>query len=979
MSKLEKFKAAFLPNGNLQKKLRERVNTALGDIESARSLAETLPQDQRPAALSRIEGLEAQIIGAAAAGARSPGDGWVLMNDLCKQATQEKAKLGALAKPPAKESPADRIKRLDATLKPTRQALSEARLGTRDIPQEREANQLMDAVATLEKQVETLVRVVADSGAASADHCTQMQTYRVAAGDLVREVRGAQGLAPIGGTQRAATRALVDGVGQIPGFGDRLNANTKDPQGRTAKQDVLGRLEVFDRHFAEDPDTDPKAGARNTAMRVAAVATVSADRIAKDVNDPYIAPRIGRALIEEYEPELGLKLSEGEDDDDTDKALKLARALVMDDPVTKLMTGKLDPIDAVQRIRDMAEAGGEEPSVMLRLLRQQFEMRIASLSFDEVKKGKKEDDRGADGNFALQDITGELSPDQFNEITDTTLRSSPSNLGNQSDVAQWKQDGGGLQLRPGVGEVYTVKAGDTFGSIAQAKLGDKTRWNAIRDKNKAVDVGGTVHKLQTLGADAALPIGAQVVVPTQTSLLDQLEPYLAAWDDAEKQPPPKAPKDRTRQRPTRVKGTGPTRDDLDEMRETQPEITPEALRAAFAKLRSPKNTARDADGNALDQADPSWIQVPGLGQDHAPRAPLGSDTESKEQGPRARDGRNAAETEALQGAVNGRQYAHLRMLARADEEDRAAVLAKEGKTAEEAVEEKIIARYGPNRVTPELAKKIAKAAEKWIATVPLTLTFTADRLFSPDKDGPVHGPQYKSDVELTRGREKMEDLIGRDDKGAGEVGTQGGSKTITGWKSRGENYMRWRRDKDNREGRHDDLDYEDQQIFTAANPAFSKTKGGTGGDFGTNYYGSAHFLVNDACRNRCAFIVRAGGAAAPTPPVQRKDIGMLIYDMLKTSGENAKFFDAMMSIASGASTVTSPNLNWEAHLYGGFDLRKDAAAAYLPNDIDDNLRARIEAFCKNNGIQCGKVGAKPNGLELKAEQNPTAVPLPPLP
>jgi hypothetical protein len=152
MSKLEQLKAAFLPNGRLQKKLCERVNTALGDIESARSLAETLPQNQRPADLGRIEGLEAQIIDAATADARSPGT------------TQKKAKLGALAKQPAKESPADRIKRFDATLKPTRQALSEARLGMRDISQEREANRLMDAVATLEKQVETLVRTVADGG-----------------------------------------------------------------------------------------------------------------------------------------------------------------------------------------------------------------------------------------------------------------------------------------------------------------------------------------------------------------------------------------------------------------------------------------------------------------------------------------------------------------------------------------------------------------------------------------------------------------------------------------------------------------------------------------------------------------------------------------------------------------------------------------------------------------------------------------------
>jgi hypothetical protein len=38
--------------------------------------------------------------------------------------------------------------------------------------------------------------------------------------------------------------------------------------------------------------------------------------------------------------------------------------------------------------------------------------------------------------------------------------------------------------------------------------------------------------------------------------------------------------------------------------------------------------------------------------------------------------------------------------------------------------------------------------------------------------------------------------------------------------------------------------------------------------------------------------------------------------------------------------------NWEVHSYGGFDMRKDAAEIYLPSDLDDSVKRRIEKFAK---------------------------------
>jgi len=193
--------------------------------------------------------------------------------------------------------------------------------------------------------------------------------------------------------------------------------------------------------------------------------------------------------------------------------------------------------------------------------------------------------------------------------------------------------------------------------------------------------------------------------------------------------------------------------------------------------------------------------------------------------------------------------------------------------------------------------------------------------------------------------------------------------------------MRWRRDKDSHEGRLDDLAYEDQQIFGAANPAFEKAKGseqgGAAGGFGKNYYGDAHFLLSDSARNRCAFIVRAAAAKGAKVAVQRKNAAMLLYDMLSSEADS-QFLDAMLSMANGKDKITVPGLKWEVHLYGGFDITKDAKEIYLPDDIDAKVSKRIEKFATSNGIGFKKIGQKPDGLEILEKQDPKQMELPAL-
>ena len=72
-------------------------------------------------------------------------------------------------------------------------------------------------------------------------------------------------------------------------------------------------------------------------------------------------------------------------------------------------------------------------------------------------------------------------------------------------------------------------------------------------------------------------------------------------------------------------------------------------------------------------------------------------------------------------------------------------------------------------------------------------------------------------------------------------------------------------------------------------------------------------------------------------------------------------------------------INWEAHLYSGFDMSKDVKEMYLPGDLDDTVGKRIKAFAMNNGIACKDVGAKPDGMDvIKEFPDPKKIELPAL-
>jgi hypothetical protein len=341
--------------------------------------------------------------------------------------------------------------------------------------------------------------------------------------------------------------------------------------------------------------------------------------------------------------------------------------------------------------------------------------------------------------------------------------------------------------------------------------------------------------------------------------------------------------------------------------------------------------------------------------------------------------RRMEQADARHAAVNERQYAHLRMLQRTDEEEKEQFVRDNGQSVEDWVMERMAKRYN---VDAKGAKALLDAALGAMNKVPLTITFKAESLFSdPNKNEPAHGPVYASEVVYSRGRQEVGDIIGRGEHVEGTVGVTGGKKT--GWeKDRGANYMRWRTDKDDREGRHDRLAYEDQQIFGAANPNFEELKGGASGgapgkDYGLNYYGDAHFLLSEAVRPRLAYAIRGGGISigGGQSANQRKDLMMVVHDMLKGGESNSKYLDVLLLHAKKKDTVVLTGLDWEVHLYGGFDIRKDAKAIYLKPDLDKGVLGRIQTFAKKFGVECKSYGDRPAALQVKANADPRTLEL----
>ena len=919
----DKLKAAFLGltdagKKSLAKSRDQRAQRAMADIAAARKQLSEVPNaNPRKAILaSEIELHEATI---KATLKRPVGEAFKALPALGDQATVLRDRVGAVAV---------RVTGQDQSLHLLDMNLTAIRRAALLTPDEKAANTTRTALAVLEKK-----RLAVQPGLAADALKAVVDPLLTQTEALLKTAEQGMQTQAKPGTSRARSRAVLGDMADVPGLDEILDPAVADLRGRrNAAAEAAARLDVFDARFV-NKGGDAAARVENGSMRTATVIRAGAMQQARTCNDPALAHRLGSLMVDEYAPDLGL----------SEATAALTKALVMDDPVEKLLTGKIRPEDAVQRIRDQADVGGVKPSDMLRMLRNQFEMRMGSLDMRTDVKA------------------GESQPD----ILEKTL-----------------EDGSKSLVTPG----FVLR--DLEGEVDPAVLTGPDLFGAAGPKFQ----GGTL-KYEGRGKD----------------LIDALTQVVAAWDtdpvdvaDAlGARAPTFAGKGQVAQLPASSTGTPAT---------TPAAITPAMLAAGAGALAPAADRtavtalerAKDGSVKLVEReltATP-YVAAPGLGQAHAVSGPLA----------------NGDDRAAQHGALDGREYAHLRMLHRADEEDRTTKVDYNGTqlTPEQVVRTYMATTYALDAGQVDRLLDSVTAA---FATVPLTITFTAESMFGAKKDAPGYGTEYVSDVVYTRGQEDASSLVGRGEnigiapsaspvavkqaqidalqemiadrrdaeepvealtqalqkaqaqlaklkkkkqpsgeEADAQVGTTGG--TDGAWREeRGASYQRWRADKDRREGRLDDgMLTGNAQTFGAVNASFDKMQGTSSDNAkeldGRNYYGNAHFLLKDAVRGRAAFCVRGASISigGGKSSVQRTDLMMMLYDMIRGGNSNTKYIDAIALLAKGGSKAMITGTDWEIHIYGGFDMTKDASAIYLSSKVGEPVRGRIERFAKENGL-----------------------------
>jgi hypothetical protein len=353
----------------------------------------------------------------------------------------------------------------------------------------------------------------------------------------------------------------------------------------------------------------------------------------------------------------------------------------------------------------------------------------------------------------------------------------------------------------------------------------------------------------------------------------------------------------------------------------------------------------------------------------------------------------AAEQKKSGSQLNEKQSEHFARL-RGEEAADANDYEGKGKSPREYVVDQFVARYALKR---SAADSLVGEVLQSLATVPLTLSSKIENLFKErdDKgDDPYYGSEYKSEPSLMQKEVDIGTLVGKPDRDSKAMSI--GQPDDEFKRTRGDNYMRWRRDKDERETGFHGLGADDLPVFAAVNPNFHATKGGNanlaefnpktgeygGVTYGENYYGDMHMLLKDSVRKRSTLIAR-GKKFVEGRRIERTDLTFLLADMCRLFMFD--YIDAMVAALKKPDIIVLTNMDAEVHVYGGLDIAKDVQAFYLSSAA---MRAtsgpgkRCNEFAKKHGIDVRDIGSKPatynlagmlgttGGIDLKGILNP---------
>jgi hypothetical protein len=684
----------------------------------------------------------------------------------------------------------------------------------------------------------------------------------------------------------AGRMPLVNLALNDPGAGIRQGQSTREHVRRVL--DVLGRPEprtfpglvrILPR-ITEVTAPGPEVATRNDAVALASVVDNVARDMSEAFNDPLLKPVFARKIIESQADRL--RWDGDASSSMSPETVRLAGALVSDDPLTSFMRGDAELPAVAARIEAVAERAGLDPRTTFDLLRRRYEAEMLSYTLSEVYQGELERDADADGDFVLTDLPGEIAPGYHRGAVE--LRQTTS----QRFLDTLKRD------KPGAPE-----------------------WNN-KDLVLTKDASDRLDGVRAVLAPAPVSAPAAVWVPPAPDVAPTVG-----------HPPAPAP-----------------------------------LPFTAADLTTGRNGLAPSTATTA---------VPLPGSEHA-----GSLTQRQYE--HLRDIRtNRAEAGRVDTAAAARRdsvkHDLVGKLGVPDLAVAEQVLAKAETwfaTAPITISLKGETLFGTDEAAAALARPNAQylaAAEIGLSVVDSS-TLATLRTKRPDVEahraeverllgelearGRAEGPNSPEFKALQSEHQRAKTTLAAAELDAARTprqiryleGLLAEDPDFSFWtlsnevnSARGDNYTRWRREKDDVESGRRGFGPHEAAVFGAVNVNYDRTKGFEG----TDYYGETHLLLDPRVRQRSYFTF---GTKGP----ERGDVVDLMHDMF--AQDRIDHISGIVQNAVGLDgMVPQSSLLLETHVYGGVVFARDVAEVSVPRTgLDPDVRARIEDFAEVHGI-----------------------------
>ncbi|MCG8928264.1 glycosyltransferase, partial [Lentzea sp. CC55] len=705
-----------------------------------------------------------------------------------------------------------------------------------------------------------------------------------AAGDGARPNRGR----PADVLDWARRMPLVDLAMTDPGAQIRQGQSTREHTqrvlevlGRPAPRSFPGIGRILPKITAV-PAQGPEAATRNDAVALASVVDNVARDMADAFNDPLLKPVFARKIIESQADRLHWD-GDASSPSMSPEAVRLAGALVSDDPLTSFMRGDVELPAVAARVESLAQRAGLDAQTTFDLLRRRYEAEMLSYTMSEIEAGRLRPDAHANGSFELEKLPGEIAPSYFLDVVE--LRKT----------ATLQRFFGGPERDKPEGREWNNK------DLALSK----TAVQRLDDLRAVLAPAPAAVAAEAPAADATTPAAGPWTPPaalpfTATDLAAGRD-GLASSAATTSVPPPGSAQagSLTLRQYEHLRDIRTNRSEGDQALAAAAARRESVKQNLVEKLSVPDLAAAEqvlAKAEAWFATAPITISLKGetvFGSDQGAASltqPQARYLPAAEIGLRVVD---SAALEALRSKKNDVD-AH-----RAEADRLVAELVQKAQTEDMF------------RPSPEFK---ALQAEHHHAMAILTAS-------------EVDGARTPRQVRY------LEGLLAEDPDFA--FWTLSNEVNVT----RGDNYTRWRREKDDAESGRRGFGPHEAAVFGAVNVNYDRTKGFEG----TAGYGETHLLLEPHVRQRSYYTFGTRGPA-------RSNVVDLMHDMFEQN--HTDYVKGIVHNALGLEgMVPQRNLLLETHVYGDVVFGRDVAEVSVPRaGLDPAVRARIEAFAEAHGI-----------------------------